>query len=109
MITKEDILQIIQTRDEKLLNWLKKNPKKHSLLILKKTYKDLWEEVLESLRFSKENNPKFPAGDLGFVYLFMNEFSALFTHHIVARIYIKKLEKELLELKRKTQVNSSKI
>ena len=95
MITKEEIQKIIYNRENKITEWIEKNPEKLSLLKLKTAYKNWLMEVGEARKISKENDPKLPNEDFGFVYSLMNEFSAYRACLTVAMIYIIKLEKKL--------------
>ena len=57
MITKEEIVEIIHKRDDRLLEWLKNKPKKHSLKKLKQELKKWSKEIEDAQKLAEENNP----------------------------------------------------
>ena len=88
-------MQLIETRDKRIDDWLQNKAPKLSLLELKNEFKEWWKEIDDSRKFAADVIPRHTKGDLDFAYTFMNEFSAFHSHHCVAVVYIKKLEKEL--------------
>lgn len=101
MITREDIIQIYQNREERLEEWMENNPEKMTVTQLKKDLK-LWQkEIFASQKLAKENDPYFPTESLGTAYSFMNTSSAIYANYVVGLYYIKKLEGELKKLRRK--------
>ena len=94
MITKEEIIEIIHKRNDRIEKWLKNNPGKLSLNILKQELKQWGNEIDDAQKLSKENDPLFPEQSLGTVYTFMNTSAAIQANYAIALVYIKKLEKE---------------
>jgi len=101
MITREEIIQIYQNRDKRLWNWIKDKPEKKTISQLKKDVKKWQNEIFDSQKLAKENDPLFPKDSLGTVYTFMNSSSAIFANYIIAIQYIKKLENKLKSKQRK--------
>ena len=100
MITREDIIEIYQNRENRLDEWIKNNPEKKSISALKKDLK-LWQkEISESHKFAKENDPYFPKESLLTAYTFMNTYGAIYANYVISLYYIKKLEKELKKSKK---------
>lgn len=95
MITKDEIVQIIHTRQNKFEIWLKKKPEKFSVKKLKKEMKFWSNEIDYAKKVTKENDPLFPKNDLGNVYTFLNEAVATQNSYYVALLYIKKLEEKI--------------
>ena len=106
MITREDIIEIYQNREERLLEWIKNNPEKKTVSQLKKDLK-LWQkEIFDSQKLANKNDPYFPKESLGTAYTFMNTSSAIYGNYVITLYYIKKLEKELKKLQpKKTKKN----
>jgi hypothetical protein len=106
MITREDIIQVYQNREERLLEWMENNPEKKSITQLKKDLR-LWDkEISESQKLAKENDPYFTTESLGTAYTFMNTASAIYANYVVGLYYIKKLEKELKQKSKKKPKDS---
>jgi hypothetical protein len=100
MITREDIIQIYQNREERLLDWIKNNPEKKTIVQFKKDLK-LWKkEISDSHKLAKENDPHFPKKSLLTAYTFMNISGAIHANYVISLYYIKKLE---TKLKQKTK------
>jgi hypothetical protein len=100
MITREDIIEIYQNRENRLDDWIGNNPEKKTVSVLKKDLK-LWQnEISDSHKFAKDNDPYFPKESLLTCYTFMNTSSAIYANYVVALYYIKKLE---TTLKQKTK------
>jgi hypothetical protein len=95
MITIEDITQIYQNREERLEEWMKNNPEKKTTIQLKKDLKLWGEEIFDSQKLAKENDPYFTTESLGTAYTFMNTASAIYANYVVGLYYIKKLESKL--------------
>ncbi len=95
MITREEIIQIYEDREKRLVKWLESKPEKKTILQLKKDLKKWQKEIPDAHKFAKDNDPHFPPNDLGTTYTFMNISSAIFANYVIAMCYIKKLENEL--------------
>ena len=95
MITKSDVLKIIDYREKNLDKWLEQNPEKISILKLKKYLIEKWNDIEKAKKFSKDNDSIIPTSEYGFVYTLMNEYSSYRGYTIVSLFYIHKLEKEL--------------
>jgi hypothetical protein len=77
MITREDIVEIYENRENRLDDWVKNNPEKKTVVQLKKDLK-LWQkEISISHKFAKDNDPYFPKESLLTCYTFMNTYSAI--------------------------------
>jgi len=95
MITKEEIIEIIHKRDDRLEEWLKNNPEKLHLKTLKREFKKWSKQIENAQKLSEENDPLFPEQSLGTVYTFMNVSIAIRASYVIALVYIKKLEKKI--------------
>jgi len=100
MITKEEIIEIIHRRDDRLEEWLKNQPEKLSTRKLKQELQKQHKEIDNTQKLAEENDLLFPENSLGTVYTFMNV--ATRASYIITLLYIKKLEDELAKLKRKS-------
>jgi hypothetical protein len=100
MITREDIIQIYQNRDERLFEWIKDKPEKKTISQLKKDLKKWQKEIFDAQKFAKENDPLFPKDSIGTAYTFMNISSAIFANYVIATQYILKLENKLKSMKK---------
>jgi hypothetical protein len=103
MITREDIVEIYQNRENRLDDWVKNNPEKKTVTALKNDMKIWYKEISDAQKLAKENDPLFPKDSLGSIYTSMNISSAIFANHVVAVYYIKKLE-TTLKLKSKNKI-----
>ena len=109
MITKDEIIQIYDDREKRLVEWVESKPEKKTRLQLKKDLKKWQKEITQAQQFAKDNDPHFPPNNLGTTYTFMNVSSAIFANYVVAKHYIKKLEKESKKsCKKRTNSNSKK-
>ena len=105
MITRDDIIQVYQNREERLVKWMKNNPEKKTVTQLKKDLK-LWQkEIFDSQELAKENDPYFTTESLGTAYTFMNTASAIYANYVVGLYYIKKLENKLKQKTKKKSRN----
>ena len=95
MITKEEIIEIIHEREDRLQEWLKNEPEKLSKRTLKNELKKWNREILVAEKLEHDNDPLFPEYSLGTVYTFMNVSSVFKVNFVIALFYIKKLESEL--------------
>ena len=105
MITREDIIQIYQNRQKRLVDWLEDKSEKKTIPQLKKDLKKWQKEIFDAHKLAKENDPSFPKDSLGTAYTSINIANAVFANYVVAILYIKKLEKIL---KLKTSKKTSK-
>ena len=101
MITKEEIIDIMNRREDRLEWWLKNNPEKLPLKTLKQELKNWHKEIDIAKKLSDENDSLFPEQSLGTVYTFMNIMTTFRANYVMALVYIKKLETELAKQKTK--------
>lgn len=104
---KDQIMEIIMQRENKLDEWLKKDPEKLSISKLKKSQIEWRKEIVEARNFTKKYDSIMPKENLGFAYTLLNEFSAFRAHYMVAIIYIKKLENKQSKSGKKTKHETS--
>jgi len=100
MITKDEIMQIINNRETRLEEWLKNNPEKLSLKKIKLELGKWTMEIFEAHKLSEESDPLFPKDDLRTVYTFMNIMTTIRANYVIALVYIKKLEDKISKLKK---------
>lgn len=99
MISKDEIVKIIHDRESKIELWCKNNPEKLPLKKLKQELTKWNKEIINANILADKNDPLFEKNDFGVVYTFMNIATATRASHVVANIYIKKLENELKKMK----------
>ncbi len=109
MITKEEILEIIHKRNDRIETWLKNDPEKLSLNSLKQELKKWIKEIFEAQKLAKENAPLFPEQSLDTVYTYMNSCTAIQANFAIALVYIKKLENALSKQKSKHNKSKTKL
>lgn len=101
MITSQEIVQIIERRQDKLDQWLQKKSNKTSLIKINKALKNYKNEYDESRKLSANISIITSKEEFLFVYSMMNEYLACFCHDLISDLYIRKLEKKLKNHSRK--------
>lgn len=94
MLSNEEIMNIIEERENRLDLWITNKPEKLSISELNKAVKE-WKDEVAKARELDQVNKKYPQQskeNLTFVYHLMNIFSAYRGLTYVQSIYIKKLE-----------------
>jgi len=101
MITREEIIQIYQSRDKQLFDWIDDKPEKKTITALKKDMKVWQKEITNAQKLANDNDPHFPKDSFGTIYTSMNMSSAIFANYVIAVHYIKKLENKLKQKTKK--------